>query len=161
MSKRLLVAVLAPRKSGKSTTWNTLFGKKVRSGKHQIKFNNESIEVYLIAGSPQERKIKVEDLLPKDLPIIVLCSIQYVDDARNTFNYFWENDYFLFVHWLNPGYQHNCPINDPEGLMDWLLSFESLVGIRDGRINPQTRVQNMKDFIYGWAKKRGLVNQKS
>ena len=49
MSKNLLVSVLGNRKSGKSHTWNTLFGKTVRTGGEVRKLylsDTEYVEVF-------------------------------------------------------------------------------------------------------------------
>lgn len=58
MSNRLFVAVLGNQHSGKSTTWNELFGKKVSTGNRPriLKLSrSECVEVFLISGSNEER----------------------------------------------------------------------------------------------------------
>jgi septin family protein len=96
MGDRLLVAVLGNRNSGKSTTWNRLFDATVKTGKHQrpLYLNHaQSVEVFLVSGSPEERELDVGDILTEPLPQIVLCSTQYREDVKETFNYFFANGY--------------------------------------------------------------------
>lgn len=159
--EKLLVSVLGNRDSGKSHTWNTLFGSTVRTGKEErrLYFNDcEYVKVFLVSGSPEERETYVGDLVTVEQPSIVLCSTQYRESVKSTFNYFIENGYFLFVHWLNPGYSDlDTPYFDNLGLVNWLLSQQSLMGIRSGKLESNPRVGEMKEFIYGWAKVRNLV----
>ena len=60
MADRLFVAVIGSRNSGKSTTWNTLFGHEVRTGKESRRLwlddDGHTAEVFLISGSNEERK---------------------------------------------------------------------------------------------------------
>ena len=159
--EKLLVSVLGNWNSGKSHTWNTLFGSTVRTGKEErrLYFNDcEYVTVFLVSGSPEERETYVGDLVTAEEPRIVLCSTQYRESVKNTFNYFIDNGYFIFVHWLNPGYSDlDMPYFDNLGLVNWLLSQQSLMGIRSGKLKSSPRVEEMKEFIYGWAKARNLV----
>ena len=158
---KLLVAVLGNRDSGKSHTWNTLFGSTVRTGKEErlLYFNEcEYVKVFLVSGSPEERETYVGELITADEPRIVLCSTQYRDDVKNTYEYFIERGYFIFVHWLNPGYSdHDVQYFDSLGLMSWLFSQQSLLGVRSGKIVANPRIEEIRHFIYGWAKVRNLV----
>ena len=77
MEDNLVVSVLGNRNSGKSYTWNKLFGREVRTGKKlkRLYFNeNEYVLVFLISGSPEERHKYVGDLITAKQPEIVLCS---------------------------------------------------------------------------------------
>jgi hypothetical protein len=158
---KLLVAVMGNRNSGKSSTWNTLFGSEVRTGTSERKlFLNECeyVNVFLIGGSPEEREKYVGDIISENRPKIVLCSAQYKEDVKTTFNYFTENDYFLFVHWLNPGYKDpKVQYYDHLGLANWLLAKPSVIGLRSGHEPIQERVDEIKAYIYGWAKQRNLI----
>lgn len=162
--ERLLIAVLGNRNSGKSHTWNTLFDATVKTGKEErrLYFNDcEYVNVFLVSGSPEERKTYVGDLITAKEPRIVLCSTQYRDDVKTTYKYFIDNGYLLFVHWLNPGYSDlDTPSFDSLGLVSWLLSKQSIVGIRSGKSSTDSRVKEMKEYIYGWAKPRNLVFNK-
>lgn len=161
---KLLVALLGNRDSGKSHTWNTLFGATVRTGKEErfLYFNDcEYVKVFLVSGSPEERETYVGELITVDEPRIVLCSTQYRDDVKNSYEYFIQKGYFIFVHWLNPGYSdQGVTAYDALGLVSWLLSKKSLVGIRSGELAANSRVEEIKQFIYGWAKAKNLVLNK-
>jgi len=159
--ENLLISVLGNRNSGKSFTWNTMFGKTVKSGTkiRKLFFNKcEYVEVYLVSGSPEERNKYVGELIGSAKPRIVLCSVQYKEEARETYRYFIGQGFFLFIHWLNPGYgDPDTPYYDSLGFENWLLAYTSLLGIRSGKVGAAPRVQEMKDFIYGWAKSRNLI----
>ena len=159
--EKLLVSVLGNRNSGKSYTWNTLFGSTVRTGKKErrLYFNDcEYVKVFLVSGSPEERETYVGELITAEEPKIILCSTLYRESVKTTFSYFIEKVYFIFVHWLNPGYSDpDAPYYDHPGLTNWLLSQQSLIGIRCGKEVAEPRVEEMREFIYGWAKPRNLV----
>ena len=58
INSRLLIGLLGNRDSGKSYTWNELFGKSVRTGKHPRQLEllpGERVEVLLVSGSFEER----------------------------------------------------------------------------------------------------------
>ncbi len=161
--KDLLISVLGNSSSGKSHTWNTLFKANVQTGKYnrQLYLNDqEYVDIFLVSGSPEEREKYVGDIITEPDPNIVLCSVQYGENTKETYEYFIENEYFLFVHWLNPGYSdQNNPYFDNCGLIDWLLSKQSIVGIRSGQIDPSDRVREIKEYIYGWAQSRNLIKR--
>lgn len=158
---KLLVSVLGNRDSGKSHTWNTLFDGIVRTGKDErrLYFNEcKYVNVFLVSGSPEEREIYVGDIVTAQNPKIVLCSAQYREDVTETFKYFLENSYFIFTHWLNPGYSdYDTLYFDYLGIFNWLLSQQSIVGIRSGKISAESRVREIKEYIYGWANARNLI----
>lgn len=160
---KLLVSVLGNSHSGKSYTWDTLFNATVRTGKEERRLyfsDREYVKVFLVSGSPEERKTYVGVLVTAEEPRIVLCSTQYRESVKNTFSYFIENGYFLFVHWLNPGHSDlDTPYFDHLGLFDWLLSQQSLVGVRSGKPAATPRVEEIKEYIYGWANARNLIIQ--
>src|SRR5690242_5861821 len=100
MTENLLVAVMGHRNSGKSTTWYELFGRTVRTGKEPRDLDlggGESVEVFVVSGSPEERKEYVGDLLNGETPRVVLCSLQYRDDVWESYRYFFERDYQAIV----------------------------------------------------------------
>lgn len=158
---RLLISVLGNEDSGKSFTWNALFGATVKTGKKERRLylsRNEYVKVFLVSGSPEERERYVGELIAVHNPRIVFCSTQYCEEVKATFNYFLERDYFLFVHWLNPGYSDSDkPYFDYLGLVNWLLSKQSLTGIRSGNVDARARVEEIREYIYGWAKARNLL----
>ena len=160
MSDRLLAAILGNRDSGKSTTWNRLFDAVVKTGKHprRLYLNGAQwVDVFLISGSPEEREIEVGNILPDELPQIVLCSAQYRDDVIETFDHFISNDYEVFVQWLNPGNSELNKYEDHLNLLDYLLDKGATVQVRDGRADPLSRVKDIRQFILGWAKYRDLI----
>jgi hypothetical protein len=160
MPDRLLIGVLGNRNSGKSTTWNTLFGATVRRGtnpRHLKLRPSECAEVFLVSGSFEERVEYAGDILGNQSCRIVLCSLQYIKDVERTLGYLIENDFFIFLQWLNPGYHDSGETWDRLGLVNQVLSVPSVVSIRDGKTNPAARVQEIREFIYGWARYRNLI----
>ena len=84
MGDRLFVGVLGNQKSGKSTTWNTLFDARVRTEpRHESRnltlYGDECVEVFLVSGSFEERKLYAGDILENKECRIILCSIQYTE----------------------------------------------------------------------------------
>jgi hypothetical protein len=160
MADHLLVAILGNRHSGKSTTWNRLFDKTVKTGEYprDLYLNcAQSVEVFLISGSPEERELAVGDILPEPPPQIILCSTQYRQDVTETFDYFFGKGYEVFVQWLNPGYSDGSAYQDSLALRDYLLNKGATLQVRDGRIDPAPRVRELRQFILGWAKHRDLI----
>lgn len=59
----------------------------------------------------------------------------------------------------NPGYSHQHVIPDELGLVDEMLNtHHARLAIRDGRQIADHRVQEMREFIYGWAVYRDLIH---
>ncbi|EIC3239523.1 TPA: hypothetical protein IFZ24_000068 [Escherichia coli] len=163
MSDRLLIAVLGNRNSGKSTTWYKLFGQMVSTGKRERPLHlnaNQTVNVFLINGSPQERKVDVIDILPTPLPQIVLCSTQYREEVKETFDYFIQEGYEIFVQWLNPGYRDNDSYGDNLALKEYLLEKGATVEIRDGTTDPAQRTDEIRQLILEWATNRNLISRK-
>ena len=160
MPNRLLVGVLGNPNSGKSHTWNTLFEQTVHTGsnpRHLKLRPNECVEVFLVSGSFEERGKYAGDVLKNQDSRIVLCSMQYTEEVSETLDYFVGNDFYLYIQWLNPGYSDGGQSFDSLGLVNQILSAPSLLSIRDGKINANSRVREIKDFIYGWAASRKLI----
>jgi len=161
VAEKLVVSVLGHRNSGKSYTWNTLFGETVKTGKYQRKLwlnKCEYVDVFLVSGSPEERETYVGDLITDDRPAIVLCSMQYREDVTTTINYFSDKGYEIFVQWLNPGRFDTGRVSDSLDLIQYLLSVGATVQARSGQLdNARSRVNDIRNFIYGWAHPRELV----
>jgi len=158
---RLLVSVLGNRHTGKTTTWHTIFDASVNTGKHERKLYLNSaqwVKVFLVSGSPEERKMRIQAMLGRKLPQIVLCSTQYRATVKNTYDHFFRNHYEVMVQWLNPGHGEPKKYLDKLGLGGYLLGEGATVQIRDGRIDPTARVKELRQFILGWATYRGLVH---
>lgn len=160
MGDRLFVGVLGHRNSGKSRTWNTLFGKTVRTGTRRRWLclrENEWVEVFLVSGSPEERGKYAGGIIKGKKSRIVLCSMQYAAEVSRTLEYVTAANFDVYVQWLNPGYHDRGVYFDELGLASRLLSAEGVLAMRSGKGSPKSRVQEISEFIYGWAKYRDLV----
>jgi hypothetical protein len=158
---KLMVAILGNRNAGKSTTWTTLFERTVKTGKYLRRLylnDTEYVEVFLVSGSPEEREKDVEEIITVEQPPIVLCSTQYRTDVIETYDYFKNNGYSLYIQWLNPGYSDgDFAYYDSLGLTERLLSYGAVVAIRNGKEKTDNRINEFRAFIYGWAKYRNLI----
>jgi hypothetical protein len=157
---RLFVAVMGQRNSGKSTTWNTLFGQTVRTGKNQRKlstYNNKSVDVFLVSGSFEERNEYAGDILQNQTCRIVLCSVQYIAHAKKTFDYAKSINFELYVQWLNQGYSDTVQYRDNLGFIPYLLNEGAHLCQRDGKLDPYSRTEEIRQFIHGWAEARNLT----
>jgi len=160
MPDRLLVSILGNRHTGKTTTWHTLFGASVNTGKHERRlYLNKAqwVKVFLVSGSPEERKMPIAEMLGGKLPQIVLCSTQYRATVKSTYDHFFRNDYEVFSQWLNPGHGEASQYPDTLGLGQYLLDKGATLHVRDGRVDPASRVKELRQHILGWATYRGLV----
>lgn len=160
MTEKIVVLVLGNRNSGKSHTWNELFGSTVRTGTNIRRLyltKCEYVEVFLVSGSPEERETYVGEIITASDPKIVLCSMQYGNDVTNTIDYFLSSSFSIYCQWLNPGYNDEKNYEDEKGIIKYLLEKEAIISIRNGQANPTQRVRELRDFIYGWAKTRNLV----
>ena len=169
---RLVVAVLGRTDSGKSTTWNRLFGKPEGQRVHttwkprwlEIR-PGEWVEVFLITRSPEEAgEPKVYESLRGQSCPIVLCSMRYAESAKKMLDYFIQEGFDLYVQWLNPGYDKQnrginkkSPIPDRRGLRDRVRAAGGQFFIRNGNTDPTDRVEEIRDHIYEWAKTRNLI----
>ncbi len=111
------------RNSGKSLTWNTLFGATVRTGKNTRTLpvsGGRCVEVFLISGSPEERQTYAGDILVDQDCRIVLCSVQYAELGKDTYDYAFTNGFAVFSQWLNPGYHEEGENFDRHGIAPWL-----------------------------------------
>jgi hypothetical protein len=161
MPDRLFVGVLGHRNSGKTTTWKELFGHTVKTGSHPRKLElrpKECVEVFLVSGSFEERGKYAGKVLKDQKARIVLCSMQYVEEVRDTIAYAEEEGFWSYVQWLNPGYKDAAEYPDYLGIGQRLLfnSGAALV-VRDGKSHPSSRVRELREFIYGWATFRKLI----
>ena len=163
MADRLLVAVIGSRNSGKSTTWNTLFGGTVKTGKWARTLSlgdGRSTEVFLISGSHEERELYAADVLKNVDCRIVLCSVQYVEEAiERTWSHIFEEGFAIYAQWLNPGHDGTEHL-DRLGLINVLLEHGAIFSIRDatdGSNKLTHRVEELRQYIGGWASARGLA----
>jgi hypothetical protein len=156
LPNKLAVFVLGNRNAGKSTTWYGLFGGLVRTGSRirQLTLRGRTFPVFVISGSPEERKTYVGRIIGRTQPRLVLCSLQYKREAVDTVDFFASRGYDLYVQWLNPGHADIDAVPDTLGLMPFLLHAGATVCIRDGKTSPTQRVREIEDFIVGWASGR-------
>lgn len=160
MSSRLLIGILGNQNSGKSHTWNELFGRTVKTGTRSRQLEllpGECVQVFLVSGSFEERGKYAGDILGSQDCRIVLCSLQYTDGVRETLDYLIDQDFHLYIQWLNPGYSDADQIDDHLGIVSEVLQETSTLTIRDGKVDAHDRVREMREFIYGWAKYRDLI----
>ena len=157
---RLFVSVLGNRNSGKTHTWNTLFGATVRTGKyarHLMLRPGECVEVFLISGSNEERNQYAGDVLDDQACRIILCSMQYTPAVSTTIDYVEKRGFATYAQWLNPGYSDPSAYSDHLGIFGRLLDMGTTGCKRSGKVAANPRVQEISEFIYGWAAYRGLI----
>jgi hypothetical protein len=160
MSK-LAVIVLGHRHAGKSTTWYTLFDRKVRTGSEirDLHLSEDlTIPVFLVSGSPEERRLYVGDIIIDANPRVVLCSLQYIEEGRESIQFFVDNGYRIFVQWLNPGYSDGALLPDHLGFLPFLLHNGAVVSIRNGQQAPQSRVREIREYLIGWSSSRRFTS---
>ena len=160
MVERLVIGLLGNSNSGKSYTWHQLFNRSVKTGTHprELKLRcGECVEVFLISGSFEETGKRAREVLGDQNCRIILCSMQYSEDVRKTLEYFVQNNFSLYIQWLNPGYKDSGPIWDRLGLVNEILSMPSAFTMRNGKEDTNARVQELREVIYGWAKYRDLI----
>ena len=161
MNSRLLIGVLGNRNSGKSHTWNELFGSTVRTGKHRRQlalFPGKCVDVFLVSGSFEERRLYAGDVLSSQDCAIVLCSLQYTEEVRRSLDYFVNQDFHLYMQWLNPRYHDPELMDDHLDIVNEILQQASTFALRDAKVDASVRVQEIREFIYGWAKSRDLIH---
>ncbi|MDD2386323.1 MAG: hypothetical protein PHP52_06020 [Bacteroidales bacterium] len=154
MEKKLLVGVLGNLGAGKTTTWKTLFQKNVHTGKHVrfVVIHDVKIPVFLINRAPLERKTELEYILPNEDPQIVLSSFLYHKDVKKNFDFFIAKGYELYIIWLNPGYYdaNEKDLFYNAGIINYLLSHEACVSVKSSKKTPESRVNEIKNYIYSW-----------
>ncbi len=152
--KKLLIGVLGHYQSGKTTTWNHLFQRTVRTGKHErlLTIDNLTSRVFLVNGAPLERKAELKKILPAFDPEIVLCSFLYHKNVKQNFDYFIKKGYHLYIQWLNPGYsdEYDASLFYQYGIIDYLLNCGAEVSVQNGKDHPQQRVELIRNYLFGW-----------
>jgi hypothetical protein len=118
------------------------------------------VEVFLISGSNEEKHRYAADVLENVDCRIVLCSVQYSREAfDSTWNHIFADGFAIYGQWLNPGHDGK-EYFDGLGLMNILLQNEATVCIRDGQDGSDMlthRVEEIRQYVDGWASARGLV----
>jgi len=83
--------------------------------------------------------------------------MQYTNEVHRTLDYFIDKNFYLNIQWLNPGYHDAGETWDRLGLANQILAHTSVFAIRNGKINARSRVGEMRQFIYSWARYRNLI----
>lgn len=168
-NKKLFVVVLGEQNSGKSFTWETLFGRKIQKGKKFLNLNDDlQAKVYIFVSSPQENLWTKERFL-KEFKIansvanIILCSLQThltgnmnkrnVVTAREVLEIANRNEYDIFMQWLNPGRRSGIDNQrDVERQIITLTEIDSVIGMKkeDARNQAEIRAEKLKVIILGW-----------
>jgi hypothetical protein len=117
----------------------------------------ECVEVFVVSGSPQERQKYTASILKNQKARIVLCSMQYVDDVDDTIQHVVNEDFWIHVQWLNPGFNDADWYPDYLGYGDRLLFSGATIAVRSGKHRLNSRVRELREFIYGWAAFRRLI----
>mgnify|MGYP000852377310 CR=1 FL=1 len=159
---KLLIAVLGNEGSGKTTTWETLFGRRVHTGKNlrNLVIQGIKIPVFLINESPLERKTKLEYILPDDDPEIVISSFLYHKDVVENFEYFINRGYNIYVQWLNPGYndKNHKALFYNDGIINYLLRCGAIVSAKNAKNNPVSRVNEIKNYLLSYFLTKNNLN---
>lgn len=165
MKNNLVIGLLGKPGAGKSYIWSKLFGRDVKTGKklRKLYFNEkEYVEVFLVNVPAVKRHKYIGEIITIEKPAIILCSMDYSVGVTNTVDYFNEQKYSMLVYWLNPGYKEKY---DPLlfftlGIINRLIEIGALVGRRSGKDNPDLIVDEIRDYLYGWAKSKKLIQSK-
>ena len=96
--------------------------------------------MFLVSGSFKERGEYTGDVLGFQDCRIVLCSSQYTDKVRETLSYLVDQDFHLYIQWLNPGYSDADQMDDNLGIVNEILQETSTLTIRDGMVGVNDRV---------------------
>lgn len=157
----LAVSVLGNRNSGKSWTWNTLFGATVKTGKYERRLylnKAQYVNAFLVSGSPEERNEYVGDIITVERPSLVLCSTQYIASVRDSYDFFFENGYDVHVQWLNPGHSDAGRYDDSLKLVPYLLQKGATIQLSNGKVDHRSRVRDLARTVLGWATYHDLVH---
>jgi hypothetical protein len=156
---RLAIVVLGNRRAGKSRTWKALFGRGVRttSSDHELELGKDlTIRVTVINGSPHERGMTMQSILGRRRPDVLLCSWQYVVEARASLEFLVDNGYEIFIQWLNPGHHDASWYPDHLGLAQEALHVGATLSVRDGTTREGRRVDQIRTLLIGWAVRHRL-----
>jgi len=174
MSKQKVVVIaLGKPNSGKSNTWYEIFNRTIRTGWKNLSLTNTKLEVFVKNSSFEEtgKKINLKVFVrnasfeeygdevidffdSRNLPNIVLCSVQYTEKGIRTINWFKENDYYLYIQWINPGFTHKTEYSD---FLNFETTFKPFGEFHKITGKEKTnRVIEIKKFLAKWI----LSNEK-
>lgn len=177
-NEKLAIIVLGNQKAGKSNTWYEFFGRKIRTGWKKIKIKeekaiafvrNSSFEetgdqiseyVFVRNSSFEERGDDPEGFFDNDiLPKIVFCSVQYTEKGIRTIEWFKTKGYFLYIQWLNPGYNDNKTYDDKLGFETKFKAYGQF--LKENGKEKENRTQVIKEFVYNWVRDSELKSNKT
>jgi hypothetical protein len=172
-NQKLAVIVLGKGNSGKSSTWYEIFGRVIRTGWKTLKLNSKTLKIFVKNSSFEETGMEIEEevfvrnasfeeygdeiegyLDQNNLPMIIFCSVQYKEKGLRTIQWFKDHGYYLYIQWLNPGY------NYVNGYSDF-LGFEKQFS-NYGFFEQHTGKENVlraiaiKKFLYSWINNRTI-----
>ncbi len=169
MKKKIAIIALGKPNSGKSTTWYTIFGRKIRTGWKKLKLNsiektifvkNSSFEemgkeidikIFVRNASFEEYGDNIESSKISNLkPNIVFCSVQYTKKGLKTIDWFKKNDYYLYIQWLNPGYKQKTIYSDNLNFEKQFSNYGEFHKV-SGKETTE-RVKNILNFLNNVAK---------
>lgn len=172
-SQKLFVAVIGEQRSGKSVTWEALFGKRVQKGKKTLVLNEYlQTSVFVFVSSPQENywtkeKFQTEFNRTNQQSRIILCSLQShptgnminrrVVTKEEVLDTAKDNGYDIFIYWLNPGFRTGLDRhqNIEHEIMN-LTERKAVIGFKkfDARNQPSIRAEYIRKMILGWIQSR-------
>lgn len=172
-NKKLFVVILGEPKSGKSSTWNALFERRIQKGKKILKLSDYlQTTVYIFVSSPQENYWTKERFL-KELKIanntsnIIFCSLQThltgnmnrrnVVTAREVLEIASKNGYDIFIQWLNPGCRSD--VDNHRGIENQIIELteiDSVIGMKkeDAINQAEIRAEKLRIMALGWILSR-------
>lgn len=172
-NQKLLIAVIGEQRSGKSITWEALFGKRVQKGKKMLVLNEYlQTSVFVFVSSPQEKywtedKFQTELNNAKQQSRIILCSLQShptgnmirrrVITKEEAVEIAKDKGFDIFIYWLNPGYRTDLDRDpDIEHQMMSLTENAAVIGLKkfDARNQPDIRAEYIRKMILGWIQSR-------
>jgi hypothetical protein len=162
METKHAIIILGKPNAGKSTTWYKLFGRVIRSGWKKLNFQNNDIPVLVKNSSPEESEIEIDVFVRnasfeeygdeiedyfngwEQLPKIIFCSVQYTEHGKETIDWFVQNNYKIYIQWLNQGYRDSKPYED-------YLNFESEYKNKSHFVKfvstNDNRIENIKQYF--------------
>ncbi|MBU1718082.1 MAG: hypothetical protein KKA07_03320, partial [Bacteroidetes bacterium] len=155
-TSKVFIGLLGEKGSGRTYTWQKIFNTRVHTSKNTRRFfldGIDYIEVFLINGSPIERKTDVKNILGDKQPEFVLCSLEYKPGVEKTIDFFLAEGYRMYIIYLKPGYSDNKGLElfEDYSLVGKLISAGVTVSIRSGKENPERRISEIRELALGWA----------
>ena len=171
--KKLFVVVLGEPKSGKSSTWETLFGRRIQKGIKILSLNKYiQTTVYIFISSPQENywtkeRFQKEFKIADSKSNIILCSLQTtltgnmnrrnIVTKEDVLEIASKNGYDIFIQWLNPGRKTGEDKHENvEHQIIRLTKNSSVIGMtkENARNQKEIRAEKIRTIVLGWLLSR-------